>query len=354
MAPSHARKRIRVLVLGGLISTVVATPMLAAWALWYLPYGRQMLAASTFEKLGGKVEIDPNGPQWLRNLFGDRFAADVVEVQLYNCDQVTDNDLCRLSVLRNLKFFGLVNAPRVTHAGLLPLEKLQGLEKLYLVAAPVTDRGLEKLKQLSGLRDLVIQGLEVTDAGIAELEELTNLERLALYDNPLLTDSCIPSIAKLTKLRELEIAYTGVTDAGLAGLSNLNDLQTVRFGTVMRYPNEEHLMEALDRSVPLTLGKAPLRDVLDYLQDLLDLAIVLDEESFAEEGIDMMVAITCDSTATLETHLNSMLKPLGLLWFLESGTLGITTQTGASKRIPLGIMKLLKVNPHLRIQWKLE
>jgi hypothetical protein len=148
----------------GLLSLLVLTLAVA------LPFGRlatemkqakrQRDAVEGIRKLGQVVLHDyeadlpfpssfpePPGPDWLRDLLGDDFLANVTEVD-----------------------------GEVDDAGLVPLKEFTQLETLVLRFSELTDAGMEHLKGLTELRTLNLSDTKVTDVGLKYLRGLTRLE----------------------------------------------------------------------------------------------------------------------------------------------------------------------------------
>jgi hypothetical protein len=173
-------------------------------------------AAEAIVKLGGSVNYDyekgtaatPNGPAWLRKLFGENFFSDVEDVFFIGHSEIVGG-----------------SGGNVTDDGLVELKALPELKMLHLTLTPkITDRGLENIRGLTHLKYIAVGGTGVTDAGLSELKELTLLEHLFLGANKI-TDGGLTSIKSLTQLRELSLDEDNVTDAGLINLESLARLE---------------------------------------------------------------------------------------------------------------------------------
>lgn len=120
-------------------------------------------AVAMIENCGGTVIYDyqwspskewlpnavPPGPKWLRQLLGDKFRANVVEVQLFagpknQPEDFTDTAAKQLSVLTEVQWLVLMDT-NLTDAGLKYLTSLKRLERLDLEGTPVTEAGVQKL-----------------------------------------------------------------------------------------------------------------------------------------------------------------------------------------------------------------
>ncbi len=152
----------------------------------------QRMIVEEIIRLGGSVAYDyqldssgayiydgkPPGPNWLRELFGDDFFADVGFVK-FGSPQVRDADLGCLDRLTHLRRLYL-GGTQVTDAGLEHLPGLTELRSLRLSSTRVTDAGLKHLTGLTQLQHLDFQHTQVTGAGLAQLKWLTQLKTLNL------------------------------------------------------------------------------------------------------------------------------------------------------------------------------
>ena len=187
------------------------------------------------ERLGGRVETDPRGPRWIRNLVGDqrmKLFDEVVKVDLFITSfagaidtqtPVSDATLGCIGRLNGLKFLRLSNTT-VTDSGVARLAGLTRLESLSLAMTQVTDGGLVHLKGMTGLKRLYLSETHVTDAGLSQVKGLTNLDLLWINDT-LVTDSGVVQLKGLTKLAWLILSNTQVTDKGLAHIQLLPSLR---------------------------------------------------------------------------------------------------------------------------------
>lgn len=91
----------------------------------------------------------PPGPRWIRQLLGDHFRANVVEVQLFagskkRPEAFTDAEAKQLSVLTEIKWLVLMDT-KLTDTGLKHLGTLKKLERLDVEGSPVTEAGVQGL-----------------------------------------------------------------------------------------------------------------------------------------------------------------------------------------------------------------
>lgn len=112
----------------------------------------------------------------------------------------------------------------VTDAGLAHLERLSGLEELYLDSTQITDDGLAHLEGLTALQCLILDDTQITDAGLGHLKGLTALKCLVLA-NTQVTDAGLAHLQGLIALQELYLINVQITDVGLAHLDGLTALQ---------------------------------------------------------------------------------------------------------------------------------
>ena len=195
---------------------------------------RQRKAVEAIRAAGGAVKYDyqeaggwgaePNAPAWLREVVGDDFFSDVVEVHLLGTT-FGDESMEHLKRLTNLNGLGL-NDTQVTDAGLDHIKRLPSLEALYLGGTDVTDAGLKSLKGLKTLEVLSLCDTEVADAGLVHLQTMTNLKSLVLSRTQV-TDAGLEYIKGLTHLEDLVLSETQITDAGLMHLNGLTNLRTM-------------------------------------------------------------------------------------------------------------------------------
>jgi hypothetical protein len=118
----------------------------------------QKQAVAAIEKIGGKVEFDPNDP-----------ARPAVRVRL-NDTRVTDKDLGHLRALTALRRLDL-HRTAVTDEGLRHLQGLTKLNRLYLTGTRVSDKGLVHLTGLTELEYLHLGRTQVTAAGVEKLRQ---------------------------------------------------------------------------------------------------------------------------------------------------------------------------------------
>lgn len=99
-------------------------------------------------------------------------------------------------------------------------------------------------------------------------------------------------------------------------------------------PNERRIREALDEQTEIQFVDTPLQDVMDYLSDLHNITIILDDVALGDEGISSDEPITLIlSGITLRSAMKIMLEKLQLTWVIEDEVMKITTQLAADEKL---------------------
>ena len=141
--------------------------------------------------------------------------------------QITDEGLAVLKDLPQLTSLNLRRCTNVTVAGLVHLEHLTNLQRLYLLYTRTTDAGLAPVAKLPQLRVLDLRGCnEITDKGIETIAPLVNLADLKLRSY-LVTDKAMVQIGKFTKLRVLSMEDCGIGNEGMQHLSGLTEMRSL-------------------------------------------------------------------------------------------------------------------------------
>jgi Leucine-rich repeat (LRR) protein len=142
-----------VLGVGGVLLVILGG--LVAW----LPWHRQVQAIAEIERLGGFIETERAGPDWLRNFVDDE--------GMVGFDRVVNVGL---------------SGTQITEFGLVQLGGLTELQTLRLEGTQVTDAGLEHIKGLTKLQILVLHDTQVTDVGLVDLK--TSLPGCVIRTHP--------------------------------------------------------------------------------------------------------------------------------------------------------------------------
>jgi hypothetical protein len=198
----------------------------------------------------------PPGPRWLRNMLGDEYFQEVVEVELPDpstfpeidpTSRDSPPDSTEYQSVRELILQRQESKEALDRDQLACLEGLDRLDTLTLRGNPLKSEGLARLGRLSNLKSLTsfdtpigAEGLaaitklsrlkvlyldsEITDARLNDLKDLPNLEELYLANAWKITDAGIESLVKLSKLKWLQLNAELLTDAGVNRLRELKNL----------------------------------------------------------------------------------------------------------------------------------
>lgn len=167
------------------------------WFVWRVH--TRAIVIRNFRQLGGGVDTEPAGPEWLYDL------ADAT---------VGDERAGGLSEITGLT---LANTA-ITDAGLQGLHGMSKLEYLRLDRTKITDAGLANLRGLPNLQLLDLSDTQVTDAGLQHVAGLTSLEWLSL-DGTQITDEGLQHLSRLTHMEHLSLHATFVTETGVQKLN---------------------------------------------------------------------------------------------------------------------------------------
>lgn len=161
------------------------------------------------------------GPGWLRNLIGDEYFQDVVEVDFANKRDFKPNDLKWLA-------------------------EFPKLDTVNLNFSNIDDDGLAHLAHLARLKAVYLEKCDgVTDVGLSHLAKLRRLESLSLLATRCSDDGVRKHIPNLTKLAYLDIAGIPVTSETASELCHLQNLSMVHLGRV-GYPAAHDLGDAVE------------------------------------------------------------------------------------------------------------
>lgn len=266
---------------------MVVTSLAVALGLFLLPRIRQQQKIKRLEALGGYVSYlsdamdgQPNGPAWLRSIFGDHFFSSPRQVIFYSkCKNpsealrisaglsgliaveisgpvdlsaplpqsadfrslaanfhgpfltlrnipITDEDAAAIGGIKSLTQLQL-NHCDITRHGLSQLLQISNLEFLDLAQnEQIDDDSLECVGRVESLLGLSLAGTGVKGDGLRYLEFLTHLESLDLTSTQI-DDSAIETLARLSTIKELQLDFTNVTDQGMREIGNLTGLMTL-------------------------------------------------------------------------------------------------------------------------------
>mgnify|MGYP002622367593 CR=1 FL=1 len=105
------------------------------------------------DALGASLFYKGNrGDPLLYDMLGERYALDPIRVELYQIpymrpEEFGDDDAAAIVVLEDLEWLVLMDATKLTDAGLAHLGKLSRLERLDLEGSAVTEAGVEAFRR---------------------------------------------------------------------------------------------------------------------------------------------------------------------------------------------------------------
>ncbi len=103
-------------------------------------------------------------------------------------------------------------------------------------------------------------------------------------------------------------------------------------------PIEERIFKALDDQTSVDFADSPLTEVVDYLKDLHNIEIVIDEAALNDEGISTDSPITLQLAGiSLKNALKLMLEPLQLTYVVEDEVMKITTTIKAEESLQIRV-----------------
>lgn len=177
-------------------------------------------AIAAVEKLGGKVQRDDRAPQ-----------RPVIAVDLSvphgNYDAEKLRCLTNFKRLRSLKLTGFC----VTNAHMRIVSQLTSLEHFEAWQAEITDEGVCLLGKLSNLKELQLPiCYSVTDKSLEGLKTLRRLERLGLHGTHL-EGKRFNAMACSPVLKKLDLRGSGCTDQGVEALKGFVQLESLDLGS---------------------------------------------------------------------------------------------------------------------------
>ncbi len=98
-------------------------------------------------------------------------------------------------------------------------------------------------------------------------------------------------------------------------------------------PNEERILAALSDNTAVEFVDTPLQDAIDYLAQLHNITIIIEDQALSDAGIPTDEPINLVlSGISLRSAMKIMLEKLGLTWVIEDEVMKITTQTAADEK----------------------
>jgi len=172
--------------------------------------------------------LQPPGPDWLRNLVGQDYFLNVVLIHLQG-KNITDDQLGMIAKLPYLDNLTLSDT-QITDKGIAHLKNVKNLRVLFLSRTKIGDAGVAHLAGLTNLMDLHLNETNITDAGLVHLSGLVNLSDWLNLANTQVTDTGIQHLRGLKKLMLLNLGRTKVTEEGAKSLHQHLPNTIISFG----------------------------------------------------------------------------------------------------------------------------
>jgi len=170
----------------------------------------------------------PHGPAWLRAQIGDDYFRTVIAVYLNHPNAgIKKADLDQLAKLPHLREFVFEgNRTDIHDKDLATLGQLHELELLQFIGGSIDGSILNVLTNPARLKNVCFSDMDIDDVALGGLEKMTGLEILFL-DRTRITDAGLAHLRNLINLENLDLGYTEITDAGLRQLNGLQKLTYV-------------------------------------------------------------------------------------------------------------------------------
>jgi Leucine Rich repeat len=213
------------------VATVVVVSALASVVIVGYP---KYAAIHAVRQLGGWVEVEPIGPDWLRRqlrfFWNDQswlsdLTDPVVNVRLSDCG-VTDSDLSVLTAFRRLKHLD-IDSTSIGDDGLKHVGQLAGLESLCLSDTRISDAGMRELESLVNIKGLQIENTRISDVGLKSIECMSDLHYLRLGGTCVTDDGLISLLRCAKDLNLVWIDHTEISDVGLESLTRCSHIQQI-------------------------------------------------------------------------------------------------------------------------------
>jgi len=177
---------------------------------------------------GEQPAVDPPGPKWLRDLIGDEFFQDVVEVSWAHNAEITTDDL------RWLADFPM-------------------LDKLNLNNTNVDDAGLEQIAERTSLTHVLLENCKtMTDRGLAHVGKLPNLESLRLMNTRCSDEGVRQHVPHLLRLKYLDVSGIPVSNETAQEFRHLKSLTMLHLSRVGQRATHDlsEAVELLKKELP--------------------------------------------------------------------------------------------------------
>ncbi len=231
----------------GLGTLFVVVTIVVIWLARTTNDARSKTVAIAEVEVDGHIQFreDRVIPDWLRKAIGDEYFSNEKSVGLGIHSSTNDQQLEHLSALTKLESLEVTNASAVTDDGLVHLEKLSGLTRLFLRGSQVQGPGLVHLSTVPKLTYVCLDNSPVNDVGLKHMGEMRNLETAHLTSTRI-TDRGTSYLVRASSLKQLTLSYTSITDATLDTLADLKGLKWLDVsGTKVTSAGVERFKDAL-------------------------------------------------------------------------------------------------------------
>lgn len=151
-----------------------------------------------------------------------------------------------------------------------------------------SDEDVHCLQRLPGLQRLFIGDTTVSDIGLARIGEIHSLKSLVLYGerpNPSITNACMKYVSQLHDLEILNLYGTRVDDDGLKHISHLDKLRLLILPGPATDQGLQHLTQLKNLHAMEVTGSKVTEEGMAYIQSRLPNCRVFDM-SAAEQGAE--------------------------------------------------------------------
>lgn len=153
----------------------------------------------------------------------------LTELDISNCDLISNAGLHHLSNLRSLKVLNLSSCTNISNEGMSNLSEHKNLTSLLANNLPrITAEAFTSFFKLTKLTIFNLDHLKIKDEGVKLISRLSNITSLSLYGCSI-TDKGVMELAGKTKLTELDLRGNQVTSNGLKVLSCLKYLHKLDY-----------------------------------------------------------------------------------------------------------------------------
>ena len=181
--------------------------------------------------------------------------AQLMELDVWGCDRITDAGLVHLEALQRLERLELGQCPGVTDAGLPALVALPRLSTLGVAGTRVGDGGLAAIRQMRTLKRLDLAHTSVIGPGLGSVAMLADLWSLSLFGCVHLRSDALAGLRPLRALSALNLGRCGLlSDQAMVYLRPLRALSELRLEGVaitdggVLYLTDLHGLALLDLS----------------------------------------------------------------------------------------------------------